>query len=431
MAQTFPEMIRIRQVVDAPREIDIEAAVTRELKTLDLSRLITPGSTIAVAAGSRGIANIDTITRRVVADLKAAGADVFLFPAMGSHGGGTAGGQKEILASLGISETAMGAPIRATMETREIGRSRFGFPVLVDAYAAEADGIVVINRIKPHTDFQGPIESGLMKMLAIGMGKHRGCVEVHRQTVQYGYREVIPAIGEVILEQLPILFGIGILENAYDETARIKAIAGKEMPDREAELLVRAKKLMARLPMDQLDVLIIDEIGKNISGTGMDTNVIGRVMFIGEPEPEKPEITRIVVLNLTEPSHGNAIGVGLADYTTRRLMDQVDLNALATNAIAAMTPEKGRMPIALATDREAVSAALQTIGPIGTEEARILHIKNTLELSVMEASAALKAELEKAVGIAVEEAVGPLTFDGQGRIRPVDLKQQSEETKIS
>ncbi len=421
MAKKFPEMFRIRQVVEAPQEIDIEAAVTRELDTLDFSRMITPGSTIAVAAGSRGIANIDTITRRVVASLKDAGADVFLFPAMGSHGGGTAEGQKEILASLGISEAAMGAPIRATMETREIGRSRFGFPVLVDTYAAEADGIVVINRIKPHTDFQGPIESGLMKMLAIGMGKHRGCVEVHRQTVQFGYREVIPAIGEVILENLPVLFGIGILENAYDETAQIHAIPGKEIPDREARLLEHAKKIMARLPVDQLDVLIIDEMGKNISGTGMDTNVIGRVMFIGEPEPVKPEITRIVVLDLTEPSHGNAVGVGLADFTTRHLLGQVDFKAVATNAIAAMTPEKGRMPIALDTDREAVSAALQTIGPIAPEDARILHIKNTLELSVMEASAALKSDLQKVDGIAVEGPMGPLAFDDNGCIRPVDL----------
>lgn len=421
MSQAFPEMIRVRQVVDAPREADIGAAVNLELDALNLAQHVVPGSTIAIAAGSRGIANIDTITRIVVDRVKAAGAKPFIFPAMGSHGGGTAEGQRGILASIGITEITMGAPIRATMDTVEIGQSRFGFPILVDAYAAEADGIVVINRIKPHTDFQGPIESGLMKMLAIGMGKHRGCVEVHRQTVQFGYRDVIPAIGEVIIEKLPILFGIGIVENAYDETAHINAIPANQISTQEATLLEKAKQLMARLPVENLDVLIIDEMGKNISGTGMDTNVIGRVMFIGEPEPQTPAITRIVVLDLTAPSHGNAIGVGLADYTTQRLLNKVDLNAVATNAIAAMTPEKGRMPIGLANDRQAVAAALQTIGPIAPEDARVIHIKNTLELSSMEVSTALRSELMQAEDFAVEEALGPLAFDAQDGIRPVKL----------
>lgn len=417
----FPEMFLVRQVVEAPKVADIETAVMRALDGLNLAQAITPGCTIAVAAGSRGISNIDVITRQVVWRLKEAGANVFIFPAMGSHGGGTAEGQQEILASIGITESAMGVPIRSTMDTKEIGRSKFGFPVWVDALAARADGIVVINRIKPHTDFQGPIESGLMKMMAIGMGKHRGCAAVHQQTVRYGYRQVIPAIGEKILDALPILFGVGIVENAYDETALIEVIPGRQIPAREVPLLKKAKQLMARLPVDSIDILIIDEMGKNISGTGMDTNVIGRVMFIGEPELEKPAITRIVVLDLTEPSHGNAIGIGLADFTTRHLMDQVDPYAVATNAIAAMTPEKGRMPIALATDQEAVSAALQTIGPITPKEARVVHIKNTLELNSLEVSAALTPEVSKNDRFAVEKSIGSLSFNDQGRIKPVIL----------
>jgi hypothetical protein len=419
MIDQFPNMMRVRQVAKAPKEEDCKAAMARELNSLDLSSMISKGATIALAVGSRGIAHIDKMVRWTVSHLQAAGANVFIFPAMGSHGGGTAEGQIEVLASLGVTEPNIGAPIRATMDTVEIGRSRFGFPVLVDAYAAEADGIVMINRIKPHTDFQGPIESGLTKMMAIGMGKHRGCVEVHRQTVQYGYRDVIPAVGRTILEKLPILFGVGVLENAYDETALIRAIPAKQLPDDEAQLLKKAKEWMARLPVDQLDVLVVDEMGKNVSGTGMDTNVIGRVMFIGEPEPERPFITRIVVLNLTQASHGNAIGVGMADFTTQRLINQMDLKATMTNAIAAMTPEKGRLPIALENDRQAVAAALATIGPVSVHDARVIHIKNTLELGAMEVSTALGNEISETDGWVVEENVGPLGFDSRNRIHPV------------
>ena len=417
----YPEMYHVRQIFKAPKVDDIEEALSRELDSIQIRSRIRAGARIAITAGSRGVANIDRILRQVVRLLKEYGADPFLIPAMGSHGGGTAEGQMEVLRSLNITEDSIGAPIVSSMDVVEIGRSSFGFPVLVDKHAAEADGIVVVNRIKPHTDFEGPIESGLMKMMAIGMGKQKGCFEVHKQTVQFGYRQVIPEIGGVILEKLPVLFGVGIVENTYDETALIRAIPRSRFLEEEKKLLAEAKKLMARLPFDELDILIVDEMGKNISGTGMDTNVIGRIMFVGEKEPERPRITRIVVLALTEQSHGNAIGVGLADYTTKRLVEKIDHAVMATNAITAMSPEKGRIPIALETDREAVEAALTTIGAVEPEKARVVHIKNTLQIGELDVSEALLREVEGRKDLVVVDKLGPMSFDGEGNLRPVSL----------
>jgi len=417
----YPEMYHVRQIFKAPKVDDIEEALSRELDSIQIRSRMRAGARIAITAGSRGVANIDRILRQVVRLLKEYGADPFLIPAMGSHGGGTAEGQMEVLRSLNITEDSIGAPIVSSMDVVEIGRSSFGFPVLVDKHAAEADGIVVVNRIKPHTDFEGPIESGLMKMMAIGMGKQKGCFEVHKQTVQFGYRQVIPEIGGVILEKLPVLFGVGIVENTYDETALIRAIPRSRFLEEEKKLLAEAKKLMARLPFDELDILIVDEMGKNISGTGMDTNVIGRIMFVGEKEPERPRITRIVVLALTEQSHGNAIGVGLADYTTKRLVEKIDHAVMATNAITAMSPEKGRFPIALETDREAVEAALTTIGAVEPEKARVVHIKNTLQIGELDVSEALLREVEGRKDLVVVDKLGPMSFDGEGNLRPVSL----------
>lgn len=412
-------MFRLCQVFEAPGLDDTAKTVMDQIAPLGIKDKIKPGARIGITAGSRGIAGIDVILKQVVQILKSYGAEPFLFPAMGSHGGGNAQGQLEVLKSLNITEKTMGAPILASMDVTRIGTSSSGFPVYVDSHAAGADHVVVINRIKPHTEFEGPIESGLMKMMAIGMGKHKGCIQVHKQTVNYGYSKIIPEIGSIILDSLPVLFGLGIVENIYDETALIRAIPPESFYEEEAALLKKAKTLMARLPIDNIDVLIVDEMGKNISGTGMDTNVIGRIMFIGEDEPRTPAITRIVVLGLTPQSHGNAIGLGLADYTTRSLVDTLDLNAMATNAIAAMTPEKVRIPIALETDRQAIDAALETIGDVQPENARIIHIKNTLELREIYISRALKEEVEGLPGLAVTEERGPLSFTDDGRLTPV------------
>ena len=416
----YPEMYRVRQVFDAPRVGNLEEALNREMASIRARDLIKPGARIALTAGSRGIAHIDHILRHLVQTVRQKGGHPFLLPAMGSHGGGTSVGQVEVLKSLGVTEESTGAPIVSSMDVVEIGKSRFGFPVMVSKPAAEADGIIVVNRIKPHTEFEGPIESGLIKMMAIGMGKHRGCFEVHKQAVQYGYRDVIPEIGGVILSKLPILFGLGIVENIYDETAVIRAVLPSRFVEEEKELLSLAKKLMARLPFDKIDVLIVDQMGKNISGTGIDTNVIGRIMFIGEREPEKPKITRIVVLDLTEASHGNAVGIGLADYITQRLVKKLDLSALATNAITAMTPEKGRIPIAMPTDQAAVDAALDTIGSIPPQEARVVHIRNTLEMGELEVSKAFLPEMEGRTDLEVWKHLGPLSFDVTGRINSLE-----------
>jgi hypothetical protein len=421
MATDFPQMLPVRQTLCAPEVRDVTDAVRRELAGLSLEKQLAPGARVAVTAGSRGIAGIDLILREVVAGLRRAGGEPFLVPAMGSHGGGTAEGQVAVLASLGITEASVGAPIRASMEVVAVGRSEFGFPVWVDRHAAEADAIFVVNRIKPHTEFNGPMESGLMKMMAIGLGKHKGCLDVHRQTIQYGFNRVLPAIGGLILAKLPVIGGLGIVENCYDRTALVKGIPAAEMAHREAELLAQAKGLMGRLPFDRLDLLIVDEMGKNISGSGMDTNVIGRVMFVGEPEPASPRITRIVVLGLTAASHGNGIGIGLADFTTQTVVAGLDLAAMQTNVIAAMTPEKGRIPIALPSDREAVAAALTTIGAIKPAEARVVHIRSTLELGTLSVSTALQAEAAIHSGLEICGEPAPLAFDGKGRLARLEM----------
>jgi len=415
----YPKMYRVGQIFEVPKVDNIEETLSQELESIQIYSRIKAGARIAITAGSRGVANIDRILKHLVYILKENSAKPFLIPAMGSHGGGTSEGQLEILKSLKITENSIGAPILSSMEVVEIGKSSFGFPVLVDKHAAEADGIIVVNRVKPHTEFEGPIESGLMKMMAIGMGNHKGCLQVHKQTVNYGYREVIPEIGRVILEKLPIFFGVALVENVYDETALLQAILPSRFLIEEERLLVKAKRLMARLPFDKIDILIVDEMGKNISGTGLDTNVIGRIMFIGEKEPESPKITRIVVLDLTEESHGNAIGIGLADFTVQGLVDKIDPIATSTNAIAAVTPEKGRIPIVLKTHREAVETAFATIREVDSEKARVVHIKNTLEIAEFDVSEALVEEVKGKDNLRLENELGSISFDSHENIQPV------------
>ena len=415
----FPNMYRICRADEPPRIEEIEAHLDRELTGAVPASRIIPGARIAITAGSRGVRNIDRILRHVVRYLTGLGAKPFLFPAMGCHGGGTAEGQVEILRGIGITEESMGAPILASMETVEIGRSSHGFPVYVDRYAAEADGIVVVNRVKPHTDFNGPIESGLLKMMAIGMGKWLGCTQIHKQAIDFGYGPVFTEYGEMVLSRLPVLFGVGIVENSRDETAEIRVIAPENLRAEEERLLVLAKFLMARLPFDAMDVLVIDEMGKEVSGTGMDTNVIGRMMIIGQEEPLKPGIGRIVVLDLTRASHGNAAGIGMADFTTRRLVDKIDFRVTAINTMTGYSPEKGRIPIYFPTDREAVEGALSTIGTVPPQDARIVHIKNTLELAEMEVSASMLPEVEKNSSLKLMAEIGPLRFEDDGTIVPV------------
>src|SRR5688572_20034482 len=421
---SFPKMVRVRQRLVAPAVPDVRTAVRAALQALNVAGRVTAGQRIAIPAGSRGISDIVTILDAVVREMQAVGLVPFIFPAMGSHGGATAEGQREVLATYGITEERLGVPIRASMEVIEVGRTPRGIPVFVDKIAAEADWVAVINRIKPHTEFSGDIESGLSKMMAIGFGNHRGAINTHQYAVKYSYREAIPEIGIAVLQQLPILFGLGIIENAYDQTAKVVAIPPERFVAEETGLLREARGLMARLPVDFLHLLIVDEMGKDISGSGMDTNVIGRVMVIGEPEPATPKILRIYVRDLSEKTYGNAIGIGLADFCSQALADKIDPLPTQINCITAMTPEKARVPIALKTDREAVTTALTTVGPIEAWEARVIRIKNTLEMEELQVSEALMDELKGRPDITPLGALEEMPFDTEGNLPPIFQHQR-------
>jgi hypothetical protein len=301
----------------------------------------------------------------------------------------------------------------------QIGVSHLGTPVLVDKVAAGADGIILVNRVKPHTDFNGEIESGLLKMAAIGLGNHKGATVVHSHSLRQGYSQVIAEVGREIIKNLPVLFGLAVVENCYDDTGLVEIIPTADIFEREKVLLKKAKSLAMKIPFKKIDVLIVDEMGKNISGTGMDTNVIGRVMVYGQKEPKNPDIVRVVILDLTKETHGNAIGIGLADYTTTKVLHKVDHNSTYINSITACSPEKGRFPIALPTDYEAVSFALKTAGLDDPREARIVHIKNTLHLQMMEVSEALLPEVQTNKNLVILEDLRHINFGEDGGLEPV------------
>ena len=412
----LPKMIRVKQKFPTDVVEDIRSAIFTELDQLNMDSIVKSGDTVAVGAGSRGITNIDVTIKSVVDYLKEIGSKPFVFPAMGSHGGATPAGQKDILAHYGITEETMGVPVRATMEVVEVGRTTDDLPVFLDRYAYEADVAVPVNRVKSHTDFHGSIESGLMKMLAIGFGKQKGASMYHRAFFRYGFEHVILASGSLLIESGKIGFGVALVENAYQETAKVSAIQSKDFVRRERELLVEAKALSGKLPFDELDLLILDEVGKNISGTGMDTNIIGRYMQNFESDPEKPSITRIFARDLTEDSSGNATGIGLADFTTTRLVEKFDKKATYMNGLTGLGPQKSRIPFHYDTDLEVIEAALNTIGLTPPEEARVVRIQNTLKLDEVDISEILveDAELRSDLEIISEAKVFP--FDSSGNL---------------
>jgi hypothetical protein len=376
--------------------------------------LIKPGQTVALTAGSRGVANIATILKAAADYLRTIGAKPFIIPAMGSHGGGTVDGQLDVLRHYGITEDSMGVPLRATMEVVQVGETSDGIPVWLDKYASEADHIGVINRVKPHTDFGGAIESGLFKMMTIGLGKYHGAQHYHRANVQHGYEHVIRAVGRTMLTQARIAFGLGVIENGYDQTAVIRAVCTSQFEDVELELQALSKKLAARLPFDFIHLLIVEEMGKNISGAGMDTKVIGRIMNIIEQPPKHPRILRIYVRDLHDDSYGNATGVGLADFVSRRLVSKIDPTATYINCLTGLSPESARIPITLDTDREAVDAALGTIGLVKSDEARIVRIRNTLLLEELDVSEALLPEVKQRDTLEMLWGPKGLAFDNNG-----------------
>lgn len=412
----FPRMFFAERKLESPRIENVRQAIVAEMQKLNLHSRVRQGMRVAVTAGSRGITDNVLILATVVSELKRYGTEPFIIPAMGSHGGATADGQLGILNALGITEETMACPIISQMEVVQLGHTPEGIPVYIDKVAASADGIVVVNRIKPHTEYKGEIESGLLKMMAIGLGKHKGGYTAHSYAVQLGYQIAIPAVGKSILKAAPILFGLGVVENAYDETAIVAAVEPDLFEETDKTLLKKAKEFLPRLPFDKMDILIVDEMGKEISGTGIDTNIIGRVMFVGGPEPEWPKIIRIVVLDLTDKTRGSALGMGLADFVTRRLVNKIDYPVTYVNCFTAMTPEKGRVPPIGETDREAIEWAFQTIGAVEPQDARVVKIKNTLHLDKLYISQALVTELKRKSEWAISEQSHELAFNEAGEL---------------
>lgn len=406
-----PKLIKVQQKFNNDHIADIGAETRKQIEASGVS--IKAGSRIAIAAGSRGINNLKEVVKAAVQWVKHMGGAPFIVPAMGSHGGATAEGQREVLEGYGVTEDYIGAPIKSSMAVIELPQGELPNRVYMDKYAYEADGTIIINRVKPHTDFHGEIESGLVKMCVIGLGKHKQALTIHRHNIQ-GLKELIGPTARQVLKHGNIIMGIGLVENAYDQTMCISAVSADQIEEEDTRLLALARKNMPSLPVDFLDVLIVDEMGKDISGVGIDTNIIGRIRVRGMEEPERPQITNIVVTDLTSGSHGNALGVGLADVTTQKLYDKVDFKATYENVITSTFLERGKMPIVAENDRRAIEIALRTCGPIVPEDAKIIRIKNTLHLGEMYASEAVLSEIKDKPNIKiVGEAVDMLDTDNQ------------------
>ncbi|MEX1327612.1 MAG: DUF362 domain-containing protein [Desulfobacterales bacterium] len=390
----LPNMYRIRQKFDDTRVDDIRETVKAELGGLSWSA-IRPGDRVAITAGSRGIADIAQILGAIVDFFKSLEAEPFLFPAMGSHGGATAEGQVAMLAQLGVTEASVKAPIVSSMETAEIGLTGDNIPVFMDKNALAADHIVVVNRIKSHTKFKAPIESGLMKMMAIGMGKLNGAQLYHKAAVPYSFFKIITDAARMVLTKTPIICAVGILENAYGQTAKISALKAAEIESQEQDLLHLSKKMMAKLPFNEIDLLIVDEMGKDISGVGIDPNITGRNRDILGVFPHPVQVKRLFVRDLTDGSKGNATGIGLADITTQRLVDKIDYAATYKNCITGLSPEKAAVPMHFGNDRDAIEVALGCVGLVSAARSKIVRIKNTLRLDLLEVSEAYAEMLQK------------------------------------
>lgn len=386
----IPKMARLKQKIGDPRIESISDTVRQEIESTGFSERIKKGSRVAVGVGSRGIHRLDEVVENVISIIKELGGEPFIVPAMGSHGGATAEGQREVLEGYGITEERMGAPIVTSMEVVKLGETDDGKPVYFSKVAFEADAVVVVNRVKVHTDFSGVNESGIMKMLVIGFGKHKGAATIH----SYGFdvfHELIPEAGRVMLEKAPIALGIGLLENGYDHLYKIKAMDPADVEEIEQEMLREQKDTMPAIPFKNVDVLIVDEMGKNISGSGMDTNIVGRI------KESYADIKYIVIRDLTPETHGNACGLGLADFTTKRFFDKLELNSTYTNLLTARNIGLAKIPMILKSDEYAIKTALKMTSK-SPEEVKMVRIKNTLELVEMDISEGLLQEAEELDG---------------------------------
>jgi len=418
---SFPRMLRLRQTFECPRVDDIPGEVERQLAGLQLQHKIQPGQSVAITAGSRGIANIAIITKAIVDHFQRLGAKPFIVPAMGSHGGGTAEGQRGIIEGYGITEEYCGCEIRASMETVIVAETTQGIPVHFDQHAYGADHVVVAGRIKPHTGFVGDVESGLHKMMLIGLGKHNGAKIYHRAITDYSWLEILMGVAERVLQKCKVICGLGIVENAYDETGLIAAVRPEEFLARERELLLLARQWLPRLPFEKVDLLIIDEIGKNISGTGMDTNVIGR-KYNDHKATDKDNVAvkTIFVRGLTEATHGNACGIGMAEFINDRTAAAVDRRITAINAVTGGHAPAAAIPIAFESDRECVAQALTTVGLVDPPDAKVMQITNTLQLAELLVSEAYLPRIKERPDLEILSPPADMKFDAQGNLSLVN-----------
>jgi hypothetical protein len=413
----YPKMFRVRQKFDAPTLKDIPAAVRSEIRRINPGGKIKAGETVAITVGSRGVANVDVIARAIVQEMKAIGAKPFIVPAMGSHGGGTAEGQAGVLARYGVTEETMGCPIKASMEVVEVGRTDFGMPVYFDKFAYEADHVVVFNRVKPHTGFRGEIESGLFKMMLIGLGKHKGASLYHKAIVHHSFDVIVKAVGQMVLTKCHVAFGLATLENGYDKTAMVKAVRPEEFQTVEKELQKKAKEWCPKLPFKTADILIVDEMGKDISGAGLDTNVIGRKGNDRVAQPDEwPKVLHIFVRDLTEKTHGNAVGIAFASFTTRRLVEKIDRNSTYINAVTGQHSSSAHVPMYYDTDREALDIAFVSIGLTEPPNAKAMWIKNTLDLTEVEASEAYWKEVQGRPDLEILSELRPIRLEADGNL---------------
>ena len=418
MRHDGPLLQLVDQLYPPNAPVDVPAAVAAGLARAGLRDSVAPGARIAITAGSRGIGDLPAILRAAAGAVREAGGDPFIAPCMGSHGGATAEGQRAVLAGLGATAETVGAEIVSSMDVVAIDESAFGGPVWVARDLAEADGVIVVNRVKPHTDFRGDIESGLVKMLVIGAGKHAGALSAHGHTVRHGFPAVLRDHGERLLAGLPVLCGIALVEDQHERAALLEVVRPKDFFTREAQLLERARELLPRLPFDQLDVLVVDELGKDVSGAGMDTNVIGRVSFWGGGErPAKPRITGIIVRGLTAATHGNACGIGMADFITAHCAAEIDRAITDVNCITSNCPEDALIPIACAGDRDAIAAAMQTSGVRDPKAVRLAWVRDTSHLERIAVSEALLDEVRAGETLRPAGPLFPLPYDENGDLR--------------
>ena len=412
----FPRFVEIEQSLYARRVADIPTAVVRALAAAGVERRIRRGDRVAITVGSRGIASLAEITRAVTAALRERGARPFIIPAMGSHGGATPEGQTAVLAELGVTSQSVGAPIRASMAVARVGKTRGGMEVLVSREALRADGVIVMNRIKQHTDIVGQYESGLVKMLTVGLGKRDGAAAMHSLQCP-GFRDEMPEAARIVLRRAPIVGGLAILENGHDEPAEIVGLAPGDILAREPALLRRARRHAPRLPFSELGVLIVDWIGKDISGVGLDTHVIGRRMIWNEPEFREPRIRVIAALDVTPGSRGNALGLGLADLITDRLRRKMDVTTLKTNVLHTGWLNRAKTPLSFPNDREVLRASLLALGQPDPRRARIARVRDTLHLARLWISEALLPEARRSPRIRLLGEPTDLRFDRRGNLR--------------